>query len=238
MTNYNTVAIGSYMGPSYLRSAFYFAGRASAIEQAPPSDIFTRVTAHSSYANFAVIAAVSALEASINEWFTDKSDHGSTLRRGPLPLVNRIWEMGIPRTASFQILQKYQVALALMRKPNLNEATEPFQSAKLLIELRNWLIHFEPTMEPVPIAEKLDLLKPHKLSRKLRGRFPLNALAQPHSPFWPYKCMGAGCARWAAESAWSLIEGFHSAMSSRAADHYEREFLDRAFLTGTRENIT
>ena len=66
------------MGPSYLRSAFYFAGRASAIEQAPPSDVFTRVTAHSSYANFAVIAAVSALEASINEWFTDKSDHGSS----------------------------------------------------------------------------------------------------------------------------------------------------------------
>ena len=42
----------------------------------------------------------------------------------------------------------------------------------------------------------------------------------------------------AAESAWSFIEGFHSAMSSRAADHHEKKALDHAFLSGTGENIT
>lgn len=236
MPEYMQVAVGWYMGPEYLRSAFYFAGRADAIERSPPSDGFLRTTAHSSYANFAVIAAVSALEASINEWFTDKSDHGSTLKRGPLPRVSRFWELGIPRTASYQILQKYQVALALIDKPSLDEATEPFQSARLLVELRNWLIHYEPTMEPVPSAEWMSLHKPHKLERKLRGKFPMNALSQPNVPFWPFKCMGAGCARWAGEAAWSFLEAFHAAAVSKSADRYDRGFLDKSFQAGALES--
>src|SRR5262249_7027465 len=79
------------------------------------------------------------------------------------------------------------------REP-LAAGTEPFQSAKLLVELRNILAHFRPAT--------MSLSDANSLQSKFLSKFSENVLmVGSGNPYFPDKCLGAGCAGWAVESA-------------------------------------
>src|SRR3546814_9894743 len=97
-----------------------------------------------------VIVSTAFLEATINELFSDCADAHSTERIAALQtkhLMGRLWEKGIPRTAAYPILDKYEIALELNDKSPIDSGTNPYQDVKLLVELRNALIHYEPRSE-------------------------------------------------------------------------------------------
>lgn len=195
------------MGASYLKTAILLAERAKKVEEFPPADAFEWTTLHRSLVTSSLLSSACALESTINEWFSFSGEVGGRIKTRREVLA-KLWSLGIPRTASFQILQKYQVALAVLGKQEFDEGIEPFQSARLLIDLRNWLVHYEPTWEPVVEQEDKGIYSPHKLTRRLKGKFPANPLCAPHAPYWPYKCLGSGCAIWAAESAYTFMRDF------------------------------
>ena len=183
-------AISSPIGADYLKSAHLLAEQAKQVEVSPPSDAFEWTLVHRSFVTSSLLSAACALEATINEWFSYPEEIAAKPRPATGLRIQRLWSLGVPRTASFQILQKYQIGLALAGFEAIDEGSEPFQSARMLVELRNWLVHYEPTWEPVASHESTGDFPPHKLVRRLRGKFAENPLCHKDAPFWPYKCLG------------------------------------------------
>lgn len=231
MTKRELAAISSPMGSDYLKTAILLAERAKIVEANPPSNAFEWSTLHRSIVTSSLLSSACALESTINEWFSYSNEVGgrSNIRKD---LLTRLWSLGIPRTASFQILQKYQVALAVLGKEEFDEGVEPFQSARLLIDLRNWLVHYEPTWEPVPEQEDKGPYSPHKLTKRLKGKFQANPLCAPHAPYWPYKCLGSGCAIWAAESAYAFMNEFFDRADPKSFSRPSLEVFERARSLG------
>lgn len=226
-------AIATPMGNGYIKGALLLAEQARSIEEAPPLDAFDRHTIHHSLVTSSLLNSACALEATINEWYSFADEIEDLPDPGAAERIRRLWEAGIPRTASFHILQKYQVGLALMGKVAFLEGEEPFQSARLVVDLRNWLVHYEPTWEPMADHEETGEYPPHKLVRRLKGKFKPNPLSQPGVPFWPYKCLGSGCALWAAEAVVTFMDNFFSRCDPSSVLRPERDWLDRARKLGS-----
>lgn len=106
------------------------------------------------------------------------------------------------------MLEKFELALDLNAKPALPRDASPYQDVKLLVDLRNALVHYEPeTVFNFSDDDKNNGTQ-HKFEKKLRGKFEPNRLTGPGNPFYPDKVLGAGCARWAIASAVAFADSF------------------------------
>lgn len=210
-----TVKSRHYFSLQHIQSAALFARQCYQIEK-NYGGIFSAdlIADHWSYVTGALFAATSFLEATINEVFADTVDHpdgelASHLDATTKELMADMWKRDIPRTAHYQIIEKFQIALTLARKPLLDLSRSPFQDVQTLIIMRNDLIHFEPVWTSVE-AEKA-----HKriLSLQQEKKFALNPLiTSAGNPFYPDKCLGHGCAKWAVSNSIQFAEDFFSRM--------------------------
>lgn len=80
----------------------------------------------------------------------------------------------------------------------LERGTDPYQSAALLVNLRNAIVHYR--FETTTVDEE------HRLQRQLQGRFPDNPMTAAGNAWWPDKCLGSGCAVWTCRVAERLVE--------------------------------
>ncbi|GIB10836.1 hypothetical protein VCSRO184_3583 [Vibrio cholerae] len=201
-------AIADILSQGHIEAAFFFAEMAKKIEEkGSDNKYFERVT-YSSFVTSSIISSACALEAYINEWFA-MFEHLKPDASSDAKLISDLWGQGIPRTASYPILRKYQIALMLSKSDLFDEYAEPYQSALILIKLRNALVHYEPTFEPPEHADYKGSCKPHSLSKQLKGRYPLNPLVADWAPLWTGKLLSAGCANWAAETAQEFMNHFN-----------------------------
>lgn len=202
----------------HIQSAALFTRQAYLLEKAYDGKFSEELFAdNKSYATEAIIATAAFLEASINELFADTVDNPETDQMKQLDINTRqlmaeMWELKVPRTASYDILQKYQIALTLARKQLFDLGRLPAQDIKFVIKIRNDLIHFEPTW--VSTLEKdmyVDTSNYQNLQKE--NKFPINALyAGTQNPFFPDKCLGYGCAKWAVNTAIKFVEEFYARM--------------------------
>lgn len=187
----------------HLRAAAYFSDNAEALEaeaQASP-DRSKLLNPHRAYVTGAIISAVAALEASINELFLEACDRNPHTLTGLSPaVVDRLadeWQE-LERTP---ILTKYQIALQVAGKSCFDKGAQPFQDTASLMELRHALVHYKPEWD--------DEREDHEnLEVRLSGRFDLNSLAGDSSLWFPHRCLGAGCARWSEETARLFLREF------------------------------
>lgn len=215
----------SYLSSWMLRSARRTSSMAQRIElQNAGSWASPHAEEHMDWVLSSVLNSASFLEAMINELFTDAHDaHGlvgdgylAPLKRETVRLMAQWWEetdQGFDRT-----LTKYQLLLAFAGEDKLDRGTEPFQSASLLLGLRNAVVHYKPTTVYTD--------EPHEIERRLKGRFPTNELLPPRATRgWPNGILSAGCATWAHESA----EGLADETSSRLGivPNYQRILYGR-----------
>lgn len=194
------IGIRSYMSGGMLRTAQRFANLAQTIEDEHPGDWQSlHVEEHRDYVTSSVLNSALFLEAMINELFTDAlEDHGAKNDGYIAPLAEKTrtlmkgwWEesgdMG-------KTLSKYQILLLFAEQPKLNRGESPYQAASLLLELRNRIVHYKPETAYGDVR--------HTLEDKLKDKFEDNALVtSPSSNWWPDRALGAGCAKWAHESA-------------------------------------
>lgn len=161
---------------------------------------------HRALATSAVISAAAFLEAAINETLKDAADrHGSYvghLDEDVLAALAELWEDAEETGPPFvSVLEKFQSCLEAAELETFDRGALPFQDAQLLIKLRNHLVHFKPATRA---ARDLN-----RLERQLRPRFAENALIDtPGNPYFPDKCLGAGCARWAVATVRALADEF------------------------------
>jgi hypothetical protein len=167
---------------------------------------------HRAYVTGTILSVVSFLEAAINEIFADIADGINDKITNCFNLrskiqISSLWDMGIPRTASYPILEKYQIALLLADKKVLDKGKNPFQDVLLIIKLRNSLTHYEPEWITHQLEDNKDSYVPHDFEKKLKSKFPLNPLLSGN-PFYPDKCLGYGCAEWAVVSGINFADEF------------------------------
>ncbi|GAA1806100.1 hypothetical protein [Actinomadura chokoriensis] len=158
---------------------------------------------HYSHSVSAVLSAVTFLEALVNEVFQDAAD-AHPGRLGSLDgrsqgIMKEFWDASEGGSRYVGVLEKYQMALLLAGKAKFDRGSDPYQDASMLIYLRNRLVHFRP--QTVTHGEEMNEEK------RLRGRFVENPLmVNMGNPWFPFKCMGAGCAEWAWKSSLALAD--------------------------------
>jgi hypothetical protein len=215
-----SLKIRNYLSIYHILAAAYFARQCLKIELRK-DEVSQKYDDNSAIEHRALVMAciassVSFIETTINELFVDaadtqhKSAHIRQLDNETQELLACLWEVeSYGRTAS--ILDKYQAALRLGKKPMFEKGKKPFQDVKVLIDLRNALVHFKPEWviaNTGGVAEK-DL---HVLENKLKKKFTLNPFLKDKRPLFPTLCMSHGCAKWAVDSAVIFVERFYAEM--------------------------
>jgi hypothetical protein len=187
---------------------------------------------HHSAVVTSIMMSAGSLEASINELFSDASepDGGrfkalSTDSRG---LLAAMWNKGVPRTARYSIIEKYELCLTLLRKPDLDKSQAPYDNAQSLIELRNHFVHFEPEWQLQ--GRHLPQKDAHRLEKVLRGKFPDSPLAGAGNSFYPERLLGHGCAAWAVTSADKFLSHFFALLQMPPPHDLYRQYLSTASI--------
>lgn len=224
-----TISHRHYLSISHLSAAALFAKQCLELESSSGCTAIDGIERrkHNAYAVSSVIVSAAFLEATINELFADCSEGLYPERINTLPakhLMGRLWKKGIPRTASFSILEKYEIALELNAKSAIDKSVNPYQDVKLLVELRNALIHYEP--ETIVSCGGNDATKLHKFETRFQGKFERNRLTGVGNPFYPDKLLGAGCAKWAVKAAVAFTDAFFQKVGVPATyEHVRSTYL-------------
>ena len=226
------IAIRHYFSLNHLAAASVMAQQCHEIEAAPPSllDWPACNQTNQACAISALISSVAFLEATINEVFSDCSDNTSPHQEAfpNAALLASLWGQGIPRTASYAVLEKYQIALTLAGKEQMPSNSNPVQDVDALVYARNFLIHFEP--EFVRSTDATEKAKLQKIHSRLQGKFELNRLAPPHCMFFPERALGAGCATWAVRTALALTDRFFGMAGTPATYEHLRSEVPYSYF--------
>ena len=213
-----SVAMRDYYSSNHLWAARHFARLAADIEKAHTGTSKFDKT-HRSYVTGSILATVGFLEAVINELFQDVADrHDSYIE----PLDARcteqlagLWETSEGSSvADWSTLDKYQTALLCCGKEIFDKGKAPYQDARVVIRLRNTLVHF------CPKTQRGDYLS--KLSEALKSKgFPSSRLMSGSgNPYFPDHCLGAGCANWAVEAVYKFTDDFFERIGVQP--HYQQ----------------
>ena len=183
-----------------------------------------------------IFASVAFLEAAINELYIAANDRILTdlgLADEFRTRLATIWSIEHFRRGA-RVLEKYQCALRLAEKELFDKSAQPYQDAKLLVELRNALVHFVP--ETAPIKAKPGVEVPvHKFGKQFKGKFKTNPFAAKYAvissgsspetatyPFFPEHCLSHGCAQWAVNTSLIFADHFFNALSLKWYYEYLR----------------
>lgn len=155
------------------------------------------------FATGSIMSIVAYLETTINEFFSD-----CITKSGNYPKFSKINESIIGNLVDYwnltdpqgkyknrwkPILERYLAAYKIIKGKGLHYPSKYYDDVDALIDLRNILVHYEPKWQ----YGKPHFDDPYGINR-LDGKFLYNKFREESgNPFFPYKCLGAGCSKWA-----------------------------------------
>jgi len=180
---------------------------------------------HRSYAVASILSSVAFLEASLNELFAS-ARHTNLEVGGQLPDSERQALVGTAdMLANNRLLERFQFVLILLHRGPFDPGAQPYQDAQLLVHLRNELVHYKPRWR----AGGDDAASAVDESRLAKGlaskRFSLNPLMGKRNPFFPDKCLGHGCTKWAWTAALTFADVFFARLGVKPVHDGIRQFL-------------
>ncbi|MDQ3674447.1 MAG: hypothetical protein M3365_08740 [Gemmatimonadota bacterium] len=131
----------------------------------------------------AIMSATAYLEDLISELYVN-------MRNLPRPKLVKKLRASSTREAP-KILNKYQLALSVSDGDPFDQGMSPFYDADSLFRLRDALVNY---LNFRPVGRR-------GLHSRLDGKFPLNPYAPKEGRWFPDRCLGAGCAKWAVSTA-------------------------------------
>ncbi len=153
----------------------------------------------------AVFSATAFLEDLISELYVN-------MRNLPRPkLVKRLRASSRPDTSS--VLNKYQLALSVSDGDPFDQNSSPYFDAESLFRLRDALVNF---LNSRPVGRR-------GLHSRLDGKFPPNPYASSSARWFPDRCLGAGCAKWAVSTAEVFSDDFCRRMGIPARPRVGRD---------------
>ncbi|MET8140808.1 hypothetical protein ABZU32_10905 [Sphaerisporangium sp. NPDC005288] len=214
-----TVLMRSYFSTHHLYAARYAAESAQSLETSLAGQSVFDLR-HRTLVISAICESAFFLEAAINEIFQDaKDEHHSYiggLDGSLLSAMAAVWDA--TNNGYLEVLKKYDLALRLAGHESFDPGTKILTNARLLVQLRNYLVHYRPEF----VGNDLT----HRLGKSLEAsnRFAENELMKGSgNPWFPDRALGAGCADWAWRSARALTDEFARRMqltlNYQAADY-------------------
>lgn len=183
----------------FLGAATLFARRARAIENMASHDITEDIRKeHRGLVSAAVMQCAAALETEAAEICvygpgahlgSNETDHSAQTFLKPLADI----------VDSQETLRRYELILYLLTKPAPDRGSEPFQSAALLVRLRNELTHYKSKWGQEMESSKLFA------SLKQRGHRAPPFISSDQN-FFPHQCLSADCADWTVRSAVAFLD--------------------------------
>jgi len=184
----------------HMFSADHFATSAQVLEERGPGSLSDEeICTHGAYVTGAVFSASAFLETSITDLYLELkklSEERSNIRR-ELAMLPRVW----PEITGAPLLHKYQLALSVADADQYNTNRSPFFDADSLIKLRDALLDYNEEWDDGGGRH-------HSLEKRLLAKFPPNPFAPENSPWFPDRCLSAGCARWAVRAAQFFSDDF------------------------------
>lgn len=187
----------------HYRAARYFSEEAAHIENSSTNLSKVDGSKHRAYVAGAILFAVAALEAFINEFYLEALDRNknnilSGLDDSQLSALAKQWGTF---NRFLSALKKYQEAFKSVGQKEFDRSRNPFLDANSLIDLRNALVHYKPEWD--------DEAKVHqKIEVRLHKKFSLNTFSNSKSLWFPHQCLGAGCAKWSVDTVESFMSKF------------------------------
>jgi hypothetical protein len=220
-----------YLSNSHLKAACLFLNHAKKCEEERSEGKDPGYSVHRAYVTSTVMLSAAFLEATINELFSDCADDWMSSKHPPAKeLMATLWNRGIPRRASYSIIDKFDIALELNKQvPSEAISNHLRADVKLMIDLRNALIHYEPeTLKIKDDSEPIDQDKLHKFEKRAKGKFVTNPFSAPTAPFYPGKIFGYGCAAWSVKTAVSFADAFFKSLGIEARHESMRDEINNA----------
>jgi hypothetical protein len=189
----------------HIISAHHFAESAEDIEahggDVPQEDKWR----YRAYVTAAVLSSVAYMSASINELYLEVSklsQAGQPTVRRELDLLIEAW----PKISRVQVLQRYQLALAVADADQYNPDRMPYLDADNLIRLRDSLLSYDIEWDDARG-------KHHTLEQRLHKKFSPSPLVSSHRPWFPDRCLSSGCAKWAVKTVQVFTNDFYKRMA-------------------------
>ena len=189
----------------FLHGAAIFTGRAHEIEQA---STFTDrlIVEHRAYVVGAIVQSAAAIESEIAEVAmhgpghhlgSDHTDHAA--RDFLLPIADFLSRQKPP-------LRKYDLVLHFLKKPALDHSSSMYQSAGLLFQLRNDLMHYKSKWGNQMKHEKKNK---NALAKLENLQFSEPPFTVPNMNFFPHRCLSASLASWCVTTSETFINAFY-----------------------------
>lgn len=165
----------------------------------------------------AVSLSYSYLEAAYNEFLLlNAIAKDSPLSEAEKAVIGAIGTESLRPQDKTHTLQLFNLALRLLKKPEMKEGEQPYQAANLVRKLRNLLIHPMPgRVVTYEADEDHDLSTQQDIVKQLKSHLGLGK----HATF-PWDVLTSNCATWAVRSC---EEFFH--------DFVARSGVDPGFIT-------
>ena len=193
------------LSSQHLILAYDFEKAARAIEEPRREKLTTpEKWQHRGDVTAAVMSAAAYLEDLISELYVN-------MRNLPRPkLVKKLRASSKPEVS--KVLNKYQLALSVSDGDPFDQSASPYFDADSLFRLREGLLNY---LNFRPVGRR-------GLHNRLDGKFPLNPYAPPDARWFPDRCLGAGCARWAVSTAEVFGDDFRRRMGIPARPRINR----------------
>lgn len=189
----------------HIISAHHFAEDAESIEKKGGNISARKKWRYRASVTAAVLSSVAYLSACINELYLDirkLSQEEESKMRMELDLLVQAW----PRIARAQVLQRYQLALSVADADQYNALETPYLDADSLIHLRDALLSYEAEWDDSSGQR-------HSLETRLADKFTPSPLVSSKRPWFPDRCLGSGCAKWAVLTVQLFVNDFYRRMS-------------------------
>lgn len=213
-----------YLSLQHIQSAALFARYSGRIEREYDGKFSGELlTEYLAYVTASIFTAIAFLEARINEFFADAGEkYGENpLDSNTKKLLADKWRP-ISKDYSIKMMDKFDIALTVVRKPVFNRGEKPAQDVALVVRLRNTLTHYEPEWIN-DVTKALSMVATKKKPIKgLLGKFSISPLMDEKNP---YKFLNHGCARWAVESSLAYSDEFYARLGVSAPYEHIRQYL-------------
>lgn len=213
-----SVSVGVF-GHSRTLMRYYFSGRfleasklqaQAALERESADDFAIGDAVHWLSVVGAISHAMSAVEAGVNEVWTDVAD-GITLgptRSIPAPVRPALaWHWVSGRIQRAPLFDKLDAMLVGIGSSPLERGREPWQALGTLVTLRNALVHYRPENLAIAGDDEKTLFERRLQALRLKGN-PL--FGGQGNPYFPDHALSADLARWSHATAEQALTEFAS----------------------------
>lgn len=156
-----------------------------------------------------ILMAVASIEAGVKEFIADVRTKNPLYRAGISKEMCDKMDAGKPVEEVFagkqaKVIARAQTICKRLTGKRMN--AEIVRAMGHLVYLRNELTHSETSNQPYVDASVPPAVGSYEA--RLGSLFNHSALASADEPFFPVRCLGAGCAQWAVQTAYAFSKEF------------------------------